>query len=113
MTLTTSVLIAVQLATSGWPSSFSAGNGFYVVPAFTTNVPCRLLMPFVSVLCCPIYRRRPTSVDFPTTWKSSGKTGPTVKDSEFSFTYLVCDDNSVSNVTYEKKTETWYFKTKS
>lgn len=37
----------------------------------------------------------------------------TVKNNDFGFTYIAKDDNSFGNVTYEKKTETWYFYAKS
>jgi hypothetical protein len=37
----------------------------------------------------------------------------TVKEGDFGFTYIVSGDNSIGNVAYSKKDETWYFKAKS
>lgn len=62
--------------------------------------------------CAPSARLQ-ALVDLPTKFDASGKTGLTVKEGDFGFTYLVSDGNSIGDVTYSKKDETWWFKAKS
>lgn len=58
----------------------------------------------LSLPCC--------AVDIPNKFEGSGKTGMSVKSDDFGLTYLVKDENSIGNVTYSKKLETWFFAAK-
>jgi hypothetical protein len=52
------------------------------------------------------------AVDFPDKFDSAGS-GPDGDASKFKFSYTMGDTNSVGNVTYDRATETWFFKAKS